>query len=545
MRMRQADIVIIGSGMAGLVAALRLAPRRVTLLTKTPDLPGGSSHWAQGGIAAAIDPADDPADHAADTVAAGAGLSDPAMAALLTAEGAARLSAWIEAGLPFDRTKEGRLCLGREAAHGAARVLHAGGDATGRTLMADLAARVRAASHVTVETDAFAWDLVTGHTGAIAGVLAHHGDEGWVFHRTGTVLLATGGIGQLYRHTTNPAEATGDGQAMAARAGAVLADLEFVQFHPTALAVGGAGQVPLLTEALRGAGAKLLDGDGHRFMQDEHRLAELAPRDVVAKAIGRRVAQGAPVFLDLRSIWAAGGAAQFPTVAGICAAAGIDPATQPVPVAPAAHYHMGGVVTDEDGRTSVPGLYAAGEVACTGVHGANRLASNSLLEALVFAERAAAAILAAPITAPPPVALPLPPAHAADPQAARAAAHQAADLMAAAAGLLRDGAGLAQARQALDRLDADIAAQPLAPAAAAVRLAGEWRNRRLISGLILTAALARQESRGAHQRADWPEPRSDWRRHLHLTREGVILEGQPAPPTVELRQGVRQLAPLS
>ena len=223
MQLRHSDVLVIGSGMAGLVASLSLAPLRVTLLTKTDDLPGGSSNWAQGGIAAAIDPADDPAEHAADTVAAGAGLTDPEMAALLTAEGARRLTRWINRGLPFDREATGRLCLGREAAHGAARVLHAGGDATGRTLMADLAARVRAAPHITVETGAFAWDLVTARQG-VAGVLAHHAGDGWVFHRAGAVLLACGGIGQLYRHTTNPAESTGDGIALAARAGADLAD---------------------------------------------------------------------------------------------------------------------------------------------------------------------------------------------------------------------------------------------------------------------------------------------------------------------------------
>ncbi|SNS63124.1 MULTISPECIES: L-aspartate oxidase [unclassified Azospirillum] len=523
MEMRQSDVIVIGSGMAGLVAALRLAPRRVTLLTKTGDLPGGSSHWAQGGVAAAVDPADNPTDHAADTVVAGAGLTDADMADLLAREGASRLSRWIAEGMPFDRTPAGKLCLGREAAHGVARVLHAGGDATGRTLVADLAARVRGAAHIDVQVDAFAWDLVLDRKGALAGVLAHHGDAGWVFHRAPALLLASGGIGQLYRHTTNPAEATGDGQAMAARAGAVLADMEFVQFHPTALAAGTSGQVPLLTEALRGAGAHLLDGAGRRFMRDEHVGAELAPRDVVAKAIGRRIAAGQPVFLDLRAIWARGGAAQFPTVAGICAAAGIDPASTPVPVAPAAHYHMGGVLTDADGRTSIPGLYAAGEVACTGVHGANRLASNSLLEALVFAERAAEAILASPTSPALPVALPDVPAIAPGPAAAKEAMADAASLMAEGAGLLRDAAGLARTQQGLDALEARIAAIPIASTGHdTVMQAGALRNQLLVSRLVLRGALARQESRGAHQRADWPDTRADWRRRLRQTVAGLL-----------------------
>lgn len=528
MQIRHSDVVVVGSGMAGLVAALSLAPLRVTLLTKTDDLPGGSSNWAQGGIAAAIDPADDPADHAADTVAAGAGLTDPDMAALLTEEGARRLTRWINRGLPFDRDGAGRLLMAREAAHGAARVLHAGGDATGRTLMAELSARVRAAAHVTVETAAFAWDLVTGRHG-VAGVLAHHADDGWVFHRAGAVLLACGGVGQLYRHTTNPAEATGDGLALAARAGADLADLEFVQFHPTALAVGRTGQVPLLTEALRGAGAHLLDEHGGRFMMAAHPLAELAPRDVVAKAIGGRIAAGLPVYLDLRAIWAQGGAEKFPTVAGICAAARLNPATTPIPVAPAAHYHMGGIVTDADGRTSVPGLYAAGEVACTGVHGANRLASNSLLEALVFAERAADAILAGTPVPAGPIALPDIPRQFTPTAQAALIAMQAADIMAEGVGLLRDGIGLSCAIAELEALGAGTSLTDAVDSPAGIRLSGELRNRLLVSLLIARAALARQESRGAHQRSDWPDSRSDWRH-----RQRVTLTGPAQPPRIRV-----------
>ena len=529
MQLQASDVLIIGSGMAGMVAALSLAPLRVTLLTKTDDLPGGASNWAQGGIAAAIDPDDDPADHAADTVAAGAGLTDPDMAALLADDGAKRLTRWIRRGLPFDRDAHGRLSLGREAAHGAARVLHAGGDATGRTLMAELSARVRAAGHITVQTRAFAWDLVRGGQGVV-GAVVHHADAGWVFHRAGAVLLACGGMGQLYRHTTNPAEATGDGIALAARAGADLADLEFVQFHPTALAVGRRGQVPLLTEALRGAGACLLDEQGGRFMLKLHARAELAPRDVVAKAIGARIAAGLPVYLDLRALWAHDGAARFPTVAGICADARLDPAQRPIPVAPAAHYHMGGVVTDADGRTSIPGLYAAGEVACTGVHGANRLASNSLLEALVFAERAAEAILAAIPARPGPVALPpVPTTLTPSPQAA-AVSVQVADIMTENVGLLRDGIGLSRAIAVLEALEAGLSQGPAVDDPAAIRLSGEVRNRVLTAILIARAALARPESRGAHQRADWPDSRAEWRHRQRLTLAGAAPRLRAAPP---------------
>ena len=505
---RDAEVIIVGSGLAGMTAALQLAPRAVTLITKTAGLPGGSSLHAQGGIAAAVGPGDRPEDHAADTVAAGAGLVDAAMAALLTRDGAALVRRLLEDGLPFDRAPDGSPLLGREAAHGAARIVHAGGDATGRTLVTALAERLRATPSVRVETDAFAVDLVL-RNGRVCGLLACHA-QGWVLHRAPRVILATGGIGAAFARTTNPAEATGDGLAIAARAGARLADLEFVQFHPTALAVD-ADPVPLLTEALRGAGALLLDSQGHRFMPDEHPLAELAPRDVVARAIGRRVAAGEPVFLDLRPALAAKPNG-FPTVLALCAEHGLDPFAEPMPVAPAAHYHMGGVVTDADGRTSLEGLWACGEVACTGVHGANRLASNSLLEALVFGARVARDVAERPLAALPPFALPRPPAVAADVghllldaigTEARTALYQGA-------GLVRDGLGLLAARRKLDRLataldmlrceEGDEAPPEI------VRKWGEARNRLLVGRLVVHTALAREESRGAHCRSDHPLP---------------------------------------
>ncbi|MCG5240720.1 L-aspartate oxidase [Azospirillum doebereinerae] len=508
---RDAEVIVIGSGLAGMAAALALAPRAVTLLTKTTDLPGGSSLHAQGGIAAAIGPGDRPEDHAADTVSAGAGLVDAAMAALLTRDGAAQVRAMLADGLPFDRSPDGAPLLGREAAHGAARIVHAGGDATGRTLVTALAERLRATSSIRVETGAFAVDLAMRNN-RVCGLLAFH-PEGWVLHRAPRVILATGGIGGAFARTTNPAEATGDGLALAARAGARLADLEFVQFHPTALDVA-ADPVPLLTEALRGAGAVLLDRAGRRFMPGEHPLAELAPRDVVARAIGRRIAAGEPVFLDLRPALAAKPDG-FPTVLALCADHGLDPFAAPMPVAPAAHYHMGGVVTDADGRTSLEGLWACGEVACTGVHGANRLASNSLLEALVFGARVARDVASRVLPPLPPFALPAPPAVAAGVGGALldAIAAEGRNVLYDGAGLVRDGLGLRAARRKLDRLaaaldslrDAD-AGSDTALDPVSVRRWGEARNRLLVGRLVVHAALAREESRGAHCRADHPLP---------------------------------------
>ncbi|CAO3457702.1 L-aspartate oxidase [Azospirillum largimobile] len=527
---RDAEVIVVGSGLAGMTAALQLAPRAVTLITKTAGLPGGSSLYAQGGVAAAVGPGDRPEDHAADTVSAGAGLVDAAMAALLTRDGAALVRRLLDDGLPFDRAPDGSPLLGREAAHGAARIIHAGGDATGRTLVTALAERLHATPSIRVETDAFAVDLVL-RNGRVCGLLACH-PEGWVLHRAPRVILATGGIGAAFARTTNPAEATGDGLAIAARAGARLADLEFVQFHPTALAVD-ADPVPLLTEALRGAGALLLDSKGRRFMPDEHPLAELAPRDVVARAIGRRVAAGEPVFLDLRPVLAAKPDG-FPTVLALCAEHGLDPFAEPMPVAPAAHYHMGGVVTDAGGRTSLEGLWACGEVACTGVHGANRLASNSLLEALVFGARVARDVAERPLAPLPPFALPRPPAVAADVGHALldAIGAEARTALYEGAGLVRDGLGLLAARRKLDRLataldtlrceDGDVAPPEV------VRQWGEARNRLLVGRLVVHAALAREESRGAHCRSDHPLPNPASNRHS-LTLSDLAGTAGPLP----------------
>lgn len=527
-------VVVVGSGAAGLSCALALAPRPVILVTKTAELASGSTPWAQGGIAAAVGAEDSPDAHATDTVDAGAGLVDRAVAALLADEGPSAIDALAAHGVPFDRTADGGLSLGREAAHGRHRIVHAGGDQTGRLLSETLVRRVLDCPSITVRTHQTAIDLLVEH-GVVRGVSVHgqqgHGPQGWEDITGAAVVLATGGIGMAWRDTTNPAEATGDGLAMAARAGALLGDLEFMQFHPTALAVGNpdAGKRPLLTEALRGAGAILRDEHGAAFMAAEHPLADLAPRDVVARAVGLRVAAGQPVFLDLRPALAAKGADAFPQVMATCAAHGLDPLAAPVPVVPAAHYHMGGIVTDADGRTTLPGLYACGEVACTGLHGANRLASNSLLEAVVVGRRTASAVSQAlrgvdaghpPRTIARPVATPEP--TAADGVTARIRA-----IMARHVGLVRDGSGLRAAASDLAMLGSALED---GPAATDVRAWAEARNLLLVARLVTAFAEARRESRGAHCRLDHPHALgTEGLRQFHTLSDLDAVLGLPAP----------------
>lgn len=509
-----ADVIVVGSGMAGMVAALRLAPRRVTLLTKTPSLTGGSTSWAQGGIAAAVGEQDAPEFHAADTIAAGAGLSDPAVVQMLTDDGAALLRELADLGAPFDRDEEGKLLLGREAAHGRRRIVHSGGDATGRHVHRWLAETVLNTPSIDVQTSTFAWDLAM-ESGRVCGVVAYHEESGWASHEAPFVVLATGGSGQLFQCTTNPQEVTADGLAMAARAGAQLADLEFVQFHPTALMDKNAPEgapMPLLTEALRGDGAILVDGTGRRFMVDEHPDAELAPRDVVARAIWQRLVDGDGAFLDIRDLMSSDAAAHFPTVHALCTVAGFDPARELIPVAPAAHYHMGGIVTDDQGRTSLPGLWACGEAAATGVHGANRLASNSLLEGLVFGNRVADDIAARTVPAGQgsDIDVPAVPGLAAKAEIGGFTA-KLRQFMYEKVGLRRDGAGLEAALTAHAALAQQIdniadQAGPGSPSLDEVRRWGELRNMALTGRLVSLAALRRCESRGAHYRIDFPEP---------------------------------------
>jgi len=385
-------IVVVGGGVAGLATALAAAPAPVRLLCRAHDGSGSASALAQGGIAAAIDPADSAAAHAHDTLQAGAQHNDAAMVQWLCAQAPAAI-AWLQAqGVAFDRDADGGLQLGREGGHHAARIVHAGGDASGAALIHALRARVQAAPHIQwrggVEVDALRL-----RDGRVCGVHASdaHGHQYEI--EAGAVVLATGGIGALFAHTSNPPGADGAGLALALAAGARSRDLEFMQFHPTALDVGG-HCLPLVTEALRGAGAVLCDAAGQRLMAGVHPLLDLAPRDVVARRVAQVQRDGGTVWLDARAVtgdWNV----RFPSVLAACLAHGIDPRQAPIPVTPAAHFHMGGIATDRDGRSSLAGLYAVGEVACNGVHGANRLASNSLLEAVVCGRRLGA-LLAGP-----------------------------------------------------------------------------------------------------------------------------------------------------
>ncbi len=536
---READVVVIGTGVAGLACALELAGKRVDLITKTT-LSSGSSLWAQGGVAVAMGAGDSPELHAADTVAAGAGLVDPVIAELLAEEGVTAVRRLIELGAEFDRSAKGELDFGREAAHSRRRILHAHGDSTGAELVRALAERVREAPWVQLFEGTFAAELVVApdeHDGesGVVGVLARHPDGRFVLHAATQVVLATGGLGQLFRFTTNPPESTGDGIALAAAAGARLVDLEFVQFHPTALAVD-LDPLPLLSEALRGEGATLVNDEGLRFMPAEHADAELAPRDIVARGIWKQLAAGRKVFLDGREAIGERFPKKFPTIFGNCQRAGIDPRIDLMPVVPAAHYYMGGVAVDEWGRASLPGLWACGEVSATGVHGANRLASNSLLEALVFGSRVAEAIGASARRAPRPgmagsawsaeVAAEAgecaTPGSELDPITAFAdLRREIRELAWERLGLVRDAAGLAAAQRRFAGILRQLGEEP-----------SEVRNLAIAGTLVAAAALHREESRGAHFRRDFPESASAWRfrQFLEVGISGADVALRFAPP---------------
>jgi L-aspartate oxidase len=484
------NVLIVGGGLAGLFCALKLAPRPVTVISAAPLGQGASTAWAQGGIAAAVAEGDSPEAHAADTIAAGAGLVDATIALGLAREAGSRIHDLLNYGVPFDRDLEGRLAVGREAAHSARRIVHVRGDMAGQAIISALIEAARATPSIRV-IEGYVAETLLIEDGAVMGLQIR--DAGDVTARPlalpcRAVVVATGGIGHLYAVTTNPAEASGLGLAIAARAGAVIADPEFVQFHPTAI-MAGRDPAPLATEALRGEGATLINSKGERFMQALHPQAELAPRDIVARGVFAEIAAGRGAYLDARAALGARFAEKFPTVYASCMAAGLDPARQPIPVAPAAHYHMGGIAVDERGRTSLQGLWAGGEVSSTGAHGANRLASNSLLEAVVYAARIAEDIAGSLIAAPAnlPAALVVPrnramPAHAE--KTLRA-------MMTSRVGVIRDGDGLAEAVRAFGRIERD---------------SGNIALRNMATSALLVAASAwtRHESRGAHYRIDHP-----------------------------------------
>jgi len=484
----QAPVVIVGAGLAGLFLALKLAPRRVLVLSRAPLGQASSSAWAQGGLAAALAPDDNPELHAADTIEAGAGLVAPVVAKLIATEGPARVLDLIALGVPFDRSADGALALSLEAAHSRPRVARVSGDLAGRAIMDSLISAVSVADHIKIAEGMYAVALAQDATGRVRGVLCRTHSGGVELVAGDEIVLATGGAGGLFAVTTNPKEAVGGGVAMAARVGALIADPEFVQFHPTAIDVGR-DPAPLATEALRGEGAKLVNANGKSFMERYHPAGELAPRDVVARAIHRERIYARGAFLDARTAVGAHFPQHFSTVFGACMEAGVDPRIALIPVAPAAHYHMGGIVSDLWGRATLEGLSVVGECASTGAHGANRLASNSLLEAVVFAERIAARLRDTPA----PVAAPheTPIAPPALPPEARAALRAS---MQNDVGVDRDAHGLVRALSEIGKLQSAHGAA----------------NELLTARLIASAALARQESRGGHYRSDFPaehEPR--------------------------------------
>ncbi|HEX8627590.1 MAG TPA: L-aspartate oxidase [Catenuloplanes sp.] len=510
------DVVVVGSGIAGLTAALHLreAGLHVTVVTKV-NIDDGSTRWAQGGIAAVLDPLDTPAAHATDTEIAGVGLCDPAAVRVLVAEGPTRVRELIRAGAEFDRHPDGSLMLTREGGHRADRIIHAGGDATGAEVQRALHAAVRRDPWIRLVEHALVLDLLRGAPGPGGGsgracgitlhVLGEGTDDGVGAILARAVVLATGGMGQVFSSTTNPAVSTGDGVALALRAGAVVTDVEFVQFHPTSFVTSSVTSVqrPLISEALRGEGAHLIDGDGKRFMLGRHDLAELAPRDVVAKGIHRvmREAGTDHVYLDARHLGRTFLEGRFPTILASCRAAGVDPADQLIPVAPAAHYASGGVRTDLSGRTSIAGLYACGEVACTGVHGANRLASNSLLEGLVFARRIADDIVRdLPAQVEPGTAQTG--GWVVDP-AVRGGLQRAMTL---GAGVLRSASSLAGAAAELTRLGASRD-RPRTDA-------WEVTNLLTVAVALVAPAYVRQETRGCHWREDFPLADDRWLGHV-------------------------------
>jgi L-aspartate oxidase len=491
------DAIVVGGGLAGMLTALDLRPLRTALVSYKKLGEMTSSAWAQGGIAAAVGDDDSPALHAADTVAAGAGLVEAHVAARLAADAPHAIEELASLGVRFDRTDPEHYALSREGAHSRRRILRAGGDATGAELVRAVEIAVRETPSVVLFEGARALDVALDEdTHAVTGLYLRDENGDVVTLSAPAVVLATGGIGGLYRYTTNPIASRGTGIAIAARAGATLADLEFVQFHPTALDVPS-DPLPLVSEAVRGEGALLIDDLGERIMVDIDPALELAPRDVVARRVSGVHREGRRAYLDARSI-PDDFAERFPTIFASCMRFGIDPRVAPIPIVAAEHYHMGGIAVDECGRSDIPGLYACGEVAATGVHGANRLASNSLLESVVYPERIAADIRAVLATAPARVDA-HPRTFAPRVEAKRADIDRLRDQMTNAVGVLRSEVNLEHARRLFVETAADAEAEDLRDAATT-------------SALMAYAALARRESRGGHFRTDFPDTSRDERR---------------------------------
>lgn len=516
-------VLIAGAGLAGLFTALKFGDRPVTVLAAAKPGAGASSAWAQGGIAAPLGEGDSVDLHVQDTMVAGAGLVDEDIVRLMAEESGARIEDLVRFGVPFDRDAQGHLVLGREAAHSRNRIVRVQGDRAGAAIMQALGKETLRRRNIRV-----VWGLTAVELGVvdgrIAGLFARANDGRPVFLKAEHVVLALGGVGALYDVTTNPSEARGQGLAMAARAGAGIADAEFVQFHPTAIAAG-LDPAPLATEALRGEGATLLNSRGERFMLAIHPDGELAPRDVVARGIHRELMAGRKVFLDARAAVGARFPDVFPTVYAACKAAGIDPAVETIPVAPAAHYHMGGIAVDAHGRTSVPGLWACGEVASTGAHGANRLASNSLLEAIVFGARVAGAIDAESKGS---VAGDIPdgidfngrPAVSGAPAKLR-------KIMTECAGIERNAPLLTRALQEIERIERAGAGDLM------------LTNMTTAAKFIAAGALLRRESRGGHYRSDYPTADDAQRTRRVLTLadvQAVARDAEAAPSLVAAGQ---------